>query len=309
MIRTDPAWEKNRARMIEQIAKGQLIAIVSFFVNVAVGFLEVGVGLYTGSLALTADGVHGFVDAIVSLTVWFGIRYSQKKRDGRFHYGYYKFDAIFSLFAATIMIASGIVISYTAIQSYFLPAPYRRGSTFALAVALISIITATILARFKQSYAKSSGLVSLRTDAFNSIKDASASVIAFLGIALSSIGFFAFDALAGLIIGVFVMVAGYFAIKESSLILADAYSNPEMIETIRNIVESVPGIFSIEDLRVRRNGPFLTVEVHVKVDRNIIVLESDAITREVTKKMREQIVSIGRVTIKPEPVQNIAQKK
>lgn len=50
--------------------------------NVAVGFLEVGVGLYTGSLALTADGVHGFVDAIVSLTVWFGIRYSQKKRDG-----------------------------------------------------------------------------------------------------------------------------------------------------------------------------------------------------------------------------------
>ena len=309
MIRTDPARETNRAHMIEQISKGQLIAIVSFFVNVIVGFLEVAVGLYTGSLALTADGVHGFVDAIVSLTVWFGIRYSQKKRDGRFHYGYYKFDAIFSLFAAMIMVASGIVISYTAVETYLLQGPYHKGSGFALAVALVSIITATVLARFKQSYAKSSGLVSLRTDAFNSIKDASASVIAFLGIALSSIGFFAFDALAGLVIGVFVMVAGYFAIRESSLILADAYSNPEMIETIRNIVESVPGIYSIEDLRVRRNGPFLTVEVHVKVDGNITVFEADAIGREVSKKMREQIVSLGRVTIKPEPVQNVTQKK
>src|SRR5579872_6243793 len=305
MIRTGSTRENNRARMNEQISKGQLIAILSFFVNVIIGVLEVGVGQYAGSLALTADGVHGFVDAIVSLTVWFGIRYSQKKRDGRFHYGYYKFDALFSLFAAMIMVASGIVISYTGIETYLHPGPYHKGSSFALVVALISIITAVTLAKGKQAYAKSSGLVSLRTDAYNSIKDASASLIAFLGIALASAGFFAFDALAGLIIGMFVMVAGYFAIKESSLVLADAYSNPQMIETIRSIVESVPGIYSIGDLRVRRSGPFLTVELHVRVDGNISVFEADKITREVSQKMREQIVSLGRIVITPEPVQNL----
>ncbi|MDA4111439.1 MAG: cation diffusion facilitator family transporter [Thaumarchaeota archaeon] len=295
--------------MLQQISKGQLIALVSFFVTFIVAVLEVGVGLYSGSLALTADGVHGFVDAIVSLTVWFGIRVSQKKADGRFHYGYYKFDAIFSLFAAMIMIASGILISYTGIESYLQPSPYRRGTTYALLVAVISIATAVFLAKMKQSYAKRSGLVSLRTDALNSIKDASASVIAFFGILLSSFGFYAFDSLAGLIIGVFVMVAGYFAIKESSLILADAYHNPEMIETITSIATSVPGIYSIDDLRVRRSGPFLAIEMRVKVDGKITVFEADAITKEVSKKMRDQIVSLGRITVKPEPVQNVAQNK
>ncbi|MDA4131362.1 MAG: cation diffusion facilitator family transporter [Thaumarchaeota archaeon] len=309
MITTDPAHENSRARILQQISKGQLIAIVSFFVNFVVGILEVGVGLYSGSLALTADGVHGFVDAIVSLTIWFGIRYSQKKADGRFHYGYYKFDAIFSLFAAIIMVASGILISYTGIQAYLQPGPLRRGSNFALAVALISIVTATVLAKGKQSYAKSSGLVSLKTDALNSIKDASASLIAFFGILLASFGFYGFDALAGLIIGVFVMVAGYFAIKESSLILADAYGNPEMLETIRSIAASVLGIQSIGDLRVRRSGPFLAVELHVKVDGNMTVFEADEITRQVSMKMREQIVSLGRVVVKSEPVQNLASKK
>src|ERR1700730_16307505 len=309
MIRTDPTRESARARINQQISKGQLIAIISFFINVVIGVLEVGVGLYAGSLALTADGVHGFVDAIVYLTVWFGIRYSQKKADGRFHYGYYKFDAIFSLFAAMIMVASGIVISYNGIETYLQPGPYHKGTSYALAVALISIVTAVVLAKVKQSYAKSSGLVSLKTDAYNSIKDASASLIAFLGIALASAGFFAFDALAGLIIGMFVMVAGYFAIKESSLVLADAYNNPQMLETIKSIVESVPGIYSIGDLRVRRSGPFLTVEMHIKVDGNITVFEADAIVREVSKKMREQIVSVGRITVKPEPVQNVIQKK
>lgn len=281
MFHPDPAREAARARMSKKVLKAQRIAVVSFFVNVAIGIAEFGVGTLFGSLALTADGVHSFVDAVVSLTVWFGIRYSQKKADGRFHYGYYKFDAIFSLFAALIMVASGIVISYTGIQNYLKPAPAHGSTFYPLIVVLISIVTALVLARVKQSSAKSSGLLSLRTDGYNSIKDASASMVALAGIVLSSFGFQGFDSLAALVIGGFVMVAGYFAIKESSEVLADAYNNPEMIETITNITSSVPGVYSIDDLRVRRNGPFLAVEMHVKVDGNISVFAADAISREI----------------------------
>ena len=304
MFHSDPAREKSRELVYKQISKGQLVAIISFFVNIGVGFLEVGFGTYFGSLALMADGVHSFVDAVVSLTVWFGIRYSQKKADGRFHYGYYKFDAIFSLFAAMIMVGSGLVISYTGIEQYLHPAQQHRLSFNAVYIAVISIITAAILARSKQSYSKKSGLVSLRTDAYNSVKDASASVIALVGILFASSGFYAFDSLAGLIIGVFVMVAGYFAVRESSLVLADAYSNPEMVEEIKGITTAVPGICAIDDLRVRRSGPFLSVEMHVKVDGSISVFEADKISQEVAKRMRAKIVSLGRITIKPEPAQD-----
>jgi len=303
MFHPDPARETIRARMNQRVSKGQRIAIISFFVNLAIGFLELGVGTVFGSLALSADGIHSFVDAIVSLTVWFGIRYSQKKADGKFHYGYYKFDAIFSLFAAMIMVASGLVISYTGIEVYLKPVSHHQSATYPLLIAFVSIITAAILAKAKQSYAKSSGLVSLRTDAYNSIKDASASLIAFLGISLTSIGFHEFDSLSALIIGIFVMIAGYFAVKESSLVLADAYGNPEMIDTIKNIASSVPGVYSIDDLRVRRSGPFLAVEMHLKVDGNISMFKADAITQEVARMMRQEIVSLGRITIKPEPVQ------
>jgi cation diffusion facilitator family transporter len=304
LFHIDPAREKSRALVYAQISKGRLVAIISFFVNLAVGFLELGFGIFFGSLALTADGVHSFVDAFVSLTVWLGIRYSQKKADGRFHYGYYKFDAIFSMFAAMIMVGSGLVISYIGIEEYVHPVQQHTISFNAVYIAIISIITAMILAKSKQSYSKKSGLVSLRTDAYNSVKDASASVIALVGILFASSGFESFDPLAGLIIGVFVMVAGYFAIRESSLVLADAYGNPEMVEEIKQIATAVPGIRAIDDLRVRRNGPFLSVEMHVKVDGNISVFDADKISGEVVKRMREDILSLGRVVIKPEPVQD-----
>jgi len=308
LLHPDSTRDKTRAILYKQISKGQLIAIISFFVNLCVGFLEVGFGTFFGSLALVADGVHSFVDAVVSLTVWLGIRYSQKKADGRFHYGYYKFDAIFSLFAAMIMVGSGLVISYTGLEEYIHPAQQHRLSINAAFIALISIGTAVILASSKQSYAKKTGLVSLRTDALNSIKDASASVIALVGILLASAGYYSFDSLAGLIIGAFVMVAGYFAVRESSLVLADAYGNPEMVEEIRKITTAVPGIHAIDDLRVRRNGPFLSVEMHVKVDGNISVFEADKISGEVVRRMREDILSLGRVNIKPEPYQDAAHK-
>lgn len=286
-----------------QIARGKLIAVVSVVVNIGMGFLEVGFGIFFGSLALVADGVHSFVDAVVSLTVWLGITYSQKKADGRFHYGYYKYDAIFSLFAAMIMVGSGLVISYTGIENYIHPALQHVISFNAVYVTLVAIAAAVVLARSKQAYAKKSGLVSLRTDAYNSIKDAAASVIALVGVLLASTGFESFDPLAGLIIGVFVMVAGYFAVKESSLVLADAYNNPEMVEEIKEIATAVPGIYAIDDLRVRRSGPFLAIEMHVKVDGNISVFEADKISDEVMKRMRADIVSVGRITIKPEPIQ------
>ncbi len=70
----------------------------------------------------------------------------RRKADGRFHYGYYKFDAIFSLFAAMIMVGSGLVISYTGIEEYIHPAMQHTLSFNAVYIALVSIITAVVLA-------------------------------------------------------------------------------------------------------------------------------------------------------------------
>lgn len=289
--------------MLAQIAKGGQIAIISFIANLCVGVFEVGFGTYFGSLGLSADGIHSFVDAIVSLTVWLGIRYSQRRADGKFHYGYYKFDAIFSLFAAMIMVASGVIIAYIGVTLYLSRSTSHSISIYASIIAVISILVAVLLAIGKNAYATKSGLVSLKTDAYNSIKDATASIVALIGIIATWFGFFGLDSLAGLIIGIFVMVAGYFSVHSSSLILADAYGNPEMIEMIKKIATSVPGIEGIDDLRIRRNGPFLTVEMHIRVDGNITVFEADKISKEATQRMRERILSLGRVTVKPEPVQ------
>jgi cation diffusion facilitator family transporter len=307
LFHPDPTRDKFRRSLLAEVAHARRIAILSFVANVLIGFLELGFGVLFGSLALTADGIHSFVDAVVSLTVWLGIRFSQKRPDGKFHYGYYKFDAIFSLFAAMIMVGSGVVIAYIGFANFVTPVLHRAISSYASIIALVSIVVAVVLAVEKNRYAKKSGLVSLKTDSYNSIKDASASIIALAGIAATWFGFYNLDSFAGLVIGVFVMVAGYFAVHSSSLILADAYNNPEMLDSIRTIASTVTGIQGVDDLRVRRVGPYLSVEMHIRLDGNLTVFEADTISKEVALKMRENIVSLGRITIKPEPIQSMSQ--
>ena len=58
---------------------GRAAARLATLLQVLVGFVEVGVGLVSGSLALTADGIDSFSDAVISLIVWFGLRISVKK--------------------------------------------------------------------------------------------------------------------------------------------------------------------------------------------------------------------------------------
>ncbi|MCJ7759610.1 cation transporter, partial [Candidatus Bathyarchaeota archaeon] len=68
-----------------KLAKGGAVAEKSFAILVLVGIVEVSVGVFSSSLALIADGVQSFGDAVVSLIVWIGLRLSGKAPDGKFH--------------------------------------------------------------------------------------------------------------------------------------------------------------------------------------------------------------------------------
>src|SRR3546814_19208763 len=81
-------------------------------------------------------------------------------------------------------------------------------------------------------------LLSLKTDAKNSIKDGSASVLGFLSVLLATqFGFLQADAIGGLVIAGFIFSVAYVSLKQSSLILVDAWHNPFSTDYIKSLVE------------------------------------------------------------------------
>jgi len=283
------------------LAKGGAVAGKSFGILILVGIVEVITGIFSLSLALIADGVHSFADAVVSLIVWIGLRLARKAPDGKFHFGYYRVETFSSIVAAFFMAVLGGVILYESYLTILAPRQIMNAD-IAMTVALIAAGVALILSVYKNRAAAKYASLALKTDALNSVKDVLTSVAAFLGIAFNR--FFNIaqtDAIAGVVIALFVFTVAYSTIREASLVLMDACQCTETREDIESVAGSVRGVKEVHSIRMRKLGPYLIGDMHVVVDGDISVKEAHQIALKVEERVKREFDAVTEIKVRIEP--------
>ena len=296
-----------RQQKSNTLVQGGKVAKKSFIIQLMVGITEVFMGIFTLSVALIADGIQSFADAGVSLIVWIGLRISRRAPDGKFHFGYYRVETFSSIIAALFMAILGGVVLYESYQEFIKPTAIANAE-IALVVAFLATVVSSVLLIYKRRAAKKYASLALKTDASNSIKDVLTSITAFIGIALSSyFNIIQTDAIAGIIISLFVFTMVYTIMKEASLVLMDACQCPEILTDIENIAKSVKQVKRVHSLRMRKIGPYLIGDLHVVVDADLTVRDSGKIAYEIeelVKKEFDEVIEI-KVRIDPdEPISN-----
>ena len=284
-----------------ELAKGGTVAEKSFVVLVLVGLAEVIVGIFSSSVALIADGIHSFADAVVSLIVWIGLRLSRKAPDGKFHFGYYRVETFSGIVAAFFMAFLGGIVLY---ESYLVMHVPREIANAELAMTVALIATAIALAQFiyKTRAAKRYASVALKTDALNSVKDVLTSVTAFFGIAFSKyLNIAQTDSIAGIVIALFLFTVAYSVIKEASLVLMDACQCTEILSDIENIAKSVRHVREVHSIRMRKLGPYLMGDMHVVVDGDMSVREADQIAIQIEEQVKQEFDDVTEIKIRVEP--------
>jgi cation diffusion facilitator family transporter len=175
----------SKSLLTEGIIAGQRIAKISVVTLVSIGIVEILTGYYSGSVVATADGIDSISDAAISFIVLLGLRIAHKPADKKFHFGYHKVESFAALMAAIGMVAIGIVIFYNSYQAILHPHEIRQPI---LTMVVLAAAGAVSLHRAFQMriIANKYNLLSLKTDAKNSIKDGSASIIGFLSVLIAS---------------------------------------------------------------------------------------------------------------------------
>ncbi|GIU72816.1 MAG: hypothetical protein KatS3mg003_2295 [Candidatus Nitrosocaldaceae archaeon] len=284
----------------EGFLAGGRIAKLSFITLAALGVAEVVIGLITNSIVTFADGIDSFGDAAISLIVWLGLLIAKRKPDSRFGFGYYKVESFAALLAAVGMVVMGSFITYQAIQNLLHPHDIEHPE---IAVIVLSIAASISGYRAYQMHkiAKRYNLLSLSTDAKNSIKDSSASVIGLISIIIfMQTGFIQMDAIGALAIAAFIFSVSYVAIKESSLILLDAVKNPKLIEELKNFIEKRYRL-NVLNILLRPLGPYLHGEVQVLVEGDMTIDEFDDIAEDIEKGVKKVFPRIKKLVVTAEP--------
>jgi cation diffusion facilitator family transporter len=292
--------QNNSKSFSDNIEHATSITVISLMI---LGILQIIIGeTISKSVALTANGIDCIGDGFVSAIVWVGLRYFRRPADHKFHYGYYKIENLAAIAAAAVMF---ILAGYIIYRSYIeLINPHEISLPILGAMlALVATIIAWGLGIFKYIKGKQRNLSSLKLDAFNTIKDGTASFLTVIALVLAANGVLIADALVGFIIAFIIFSIGFASIKESSYVLVDACdaSCIDIGPMIKNLAEGVPGVKKAHIVRLRRTGPVIQGELEIEVAGDMTVKELYKIRKSIEKLIKKNVPDLDRLLIIAHP--------
>ncbi len=275
---------------------------MSIFGNLLLAIIKGITGILGNSYALIADAIESTTDVLSSILVLIGLNYSTRPPDENHPYGHGKAEALSTFAVVGFLIVSATIIVYQSIQN--IVTPHERPEKFTLYVLAGIVIYKEIAYRFVNKKGKEINSSSLSADAWHHRSDAITSLLAFLGISIALIfgeGYESADDWAALIASSFIVYNAYLIFRPVLGELMDEHLYDDLVAEIRSISMTIEGVKGTEKCMVRKLGMYFLVDLHVRVDGQMTVVESHALAHKLKDVIREQLPEIEDVLIHIEP--------
>jgi cation diffusion facilitator family transporter len=260
-------------------------------VNLALGMIKISVGLAVRAQTLVADGLHSISDLLTDAAVLAGLRISSKPADASHHYGHRRVTTLVTLIIGVVLLVSAAWIVYRAIATHGDPHPMTQAG-IAFWVALASVAPKELLYRVTRRVGVRVGDASVVANAWHHRTDAFTSIAAAAGLAGVAVGGpeWAFvDHITAIVLAAFLAVAAIRFIGESVAELTDMAPHASVVECIEDAIAGTTGVIEFHELRVRKLGGALTLDVHVLVDPRCSVIQG----HDLATSVRERVLSCG----------------
>jgi len=267
----DDLTENSGDASAEKQSAAKKSTLVSVAVNLALTVSQVFAGLLSGSQGLIADGIHSLTDLIADFVVLFANHHSAKDADEDHHYGHQRYETAASLFLGISLLVVGLGMLWSAGHKIVNPITASQISILALYVALGSLVAKELLFRYMLAVAERVRSSMLVANAWHARSDAASSLVVSVGIVGALFGFPILDSVGALIVGLMIVRTGWSFSWDALNDLMDRAVSEEEHQHIEKIILSTEGVLGCHDLRTRKMGDMILVDVHIEVDANATV--------------------------------------
>jgi cation diffusion facilitator family transporter len=253
----------------------------------------------TSSVALLADTVHNFSDALVSLPLWFAFAISKRKATPRYPYGFYRVEDLVGLGVVLVIAVSGIWTAYESIQRLIYPSTPQQ-IALAIAAGVIGGLGNEIVARYRLKVGREIHSHALMAEGHHASVDALTSLGVVVGLVFVALGFPLADPLAGLIITVFIFFI-VFEVGKDLLTRVVGRTEDHDLDEIRAVANRVPGVKEVSSIRLQWLGHRCFAEMCVAVSPVLSVTEAHKITEDVRHELLHHLSALVDVNIHADP--------
>jgi len=267
----DDLIENPEDASADKYSAGKKSTLVSVVVNLTLTISQVFAGLISGSQGLVADGIHSLTDLVADFVVLFANHHSAKDADEDHHYGHQRYETAASLFLGVSLLVVGLGMLWSAGHKIVNPISATPISLLALYVALGALAAKELLFRYMLAVAERVRSSMLVANAWHARSDAASSLVVSVGIVGALLGYPILDSVGALIVGLMIVRTGWSFSWDALNDLMDRAVSEEEHQQIEQIVLATPGVLGCHDLRTRKMGDMILVDVHIEVDANATV--------------------------------------
>jgi len=264
-------------------------------------------GILGHSSAMIADAVHSLSDFLTDILVIVFVRISSKPQDKDHEYGHGKYETIASFMIALglLAVAIGIIVSGARkFVAWLQGADLEAPGQIALWAALLSIVLKEILYQYTIRRGKEVDSQALIANAWHHRSDAVSSIGAALGIAgalLIGDRWTVLDPLASIIVGALLIKTTVDLLRGSMNDLTEGSLTEETEQEIMDIIRSTPDVFDPHNLRTRRIGNHIAIEVHIRMKGETPLQQAHDKATKIEQELREHFGKHTHITIHMEP--------
>nr|BBJ04366.1 cation transporter [Marinobacter nauticus] len=268
------------------------VTIIGMVLDAVLGVIKIIGGTLFHSHALVVDGIHSFTDVVSDWVVLAVMRLSRKGPDDDHPYGHQRIETLGTLLLGSILIAVGAALAWENILRLVSGEDLAVPGWPVLVAAGISVASKEWIYRYTRHVGMKIRSDLLIANAWHSRTDAFSSVVVLVSTVGAMVGYVWLDTLAAVVISGIIIHIGWKFTWDSVKELVDTGLSAEDTRVLRAIAMDTDGVRNVHELRSRRMGHDILLDVHLVVRPEISVSEGHQIGMKVVSGMRDAIDNI-----------------
>ncbi|WP_433577903.1 cation diffusion facilitator family transporter [Nocardia brasiliensis] len=232
----------------------------------------------SGSVALAADTIHNFSDALTAVPLWIAFALGRRAATRRYTYGFGRTEDLAGLFVVAMIALSALIAGYQAVRRVLEPVPIGHLGWVA-AAGLIGFLGNEIVALYRIRVGRRIGSAALVADGLHARTDGFTSLAVLLGAGGVALGFPLADPIIGLLITVAILAVLRTAARDVLHRLMDAVE-PGLVTDAERALAAEPAVQGVRSVRMRWIGHRLHADVELDVAPTITLAEAHRVAHE-----------------------------
>lgn len=262
-------------------------------------FLQVGIVIISSSVALLADTIHNFADAMTAVPLGVAFWMARRPQNRSYTHGYGRAEDLAGVFVVATITFSALLAGWEAIDRLLHPREVNNIG-WVMGAGLIGFIGNEIVALYRIRVGRRIGSAALVADGLHARTDGITSLAVLFGAIGVALGFPKADPIVGLLISLAIFAIAASAARDIYRRLMDAV-DPDLVNRIDKLLHATPGITGVENIRLRWVGHELAAEAEITSAHDLTLSEAHAIAEEAHHRLLHALPRLSRVMIHTSP--------